>query len=357
MPQIRTPRLAIQAPLSTPSADTTSVTLLRLFIDLLGEGSPEVRHACQQLDIDLADLKNPAFRLPRLQTLAMIERLVALSSDPDLGLKAGRQVHPAFFHSAGFAMMSSATLHDALARLVRFLPLFDDTASGTLQAEGAHFRGHSIFKTPLPVRQMSEAGLTALFTFCRFLTGGQPLRVLEIEFMQAAPPDEQLASRQLAFGGAQLHYGAPRMSLLLHGDDLRRPLRTASPLLSSLHDYVAERELESLGTRSLLSLKVRQIIAEQLGCGHAPTLGEVAINLHTTPRTLQRALSLENAQFSQLLDGIRHDVAHLQLRHSSISLKELSFELGFREISSFHRACVRWFGMTPLQYRSNSTSS
>ncbi|MGU1062089.1 helix-turn-helix domain-containing protein [Pseudomonas aeruginosa] len=39
------------------------------------------------------------------------------------------------------------------------------------------------------------------------------------------------------------------------------------------------------------------------------------------------------------------------LRHCPYSLARISELLGFKEPSSFHKACMRWFGMPPGHYR------
>jgi len=55
--------------------------------------------------------------------------------------------------------------------------------------------------------------------------------------------------------------------------------------------------------------------------------------------------------FRELLDDTHHQHAHLRLRYSSRSIKEIAFELGFKEQRSFHRACMRWFRVPPAAYR------
>jgi AraC-like DNA-binding protein len=40
-----------------------------------------------------------------------------------------------------------------------------------------------------------------------------------------------------------------------------------------------------------------------------------------------------------------------RLVHTDMEMAELSFLLGFSDVSAFHRAFKRWEGMTPLQYR------
>jgi AraC-like DNA-binding protein len=48
-------------------------------------------------------------------------------------------------------------------------------------------------------------------------------------------------------------------------------------------------------------------------------------------------------------------MAEFYLRHSHFNLKHVTHLLGFHDHSSFHKACTRWFGMTPGQYRTHES--
>ncbi|MFD2377263.1 helix-turn-helix domain-containing protein [Ottowia pentelensis] len=55
-----------------------------------------------------------------------------------------------------------------------------------------------------------------------------------------------------------------------------------------------------------------------------------------------------------MLDDTRRQLAQQHLRQSQLTLKELAFALGFGETGSLHRACQRWFGMSPARYRAQA---
>lgn len=68
-------------------------------------------------------------------------------------------------------------------------------------------------------------------------------------------------------------------------------------------------------------------------------------------RTLQRRFHEEGISFQQLLDGTRKDLAQQYLRQPKLSLAQTAYLLGFSDQSNLHRACKRWFEMSPGQYR------
>lgn len=84
---------------------------------------------------------------------------------------------------------------------------------------------------------------------------------------------------------------------------------------------------------------------------HRATLELVAESLHLHPRTLQRHLAQDGVDFEAFLDGIRRQQAEHMLRKTSLSIGQVSNELGYKRPTSFCRAHQRWFDMTPLAHR------
>ncbi|MNE79259.1 HTH-type transcriptional regulator VirS [compost metagenome] len=99
-----------------------------------------------------------------------------------------------------------------------------------------------------------------------------------------------------------------------------------------------------------LHAQVKRKIQMLLPC-HRSTLELVAQSLRLHPRTLQRRLAQDGVDFEAFLDGIRRSQAEHMLRKTSLSIGQISAELGYRRTTSFCRAHQRWFEMTPLQHR------
>ncbi len=77
----------------------------------------------------------------------------------------------------------------------------------------------------------------------------------------------------------------------------------------------------------------------------------MAERLFLTERTLQRRLQEAGTTFKKLLTEVRIDLADNYIRDSNLSLNEISFLLGFSELSSFSRAFKHWKGSSPRNYR------
>ena len=96
------------------------------------------------------------------------------------------------------------------------------------------------------------------------------------------------------------------------------------------------------------TLRVKRILVSMLAKGE-PLREDVAKRLMMSERTLQRRLAEEGTNFTKLVDDTRREIAQRYLRNGQLSLKKLSFQLGFSDPSAFCRACKRWFGRSPTQ--------
>jgi AraC-like DNA-binding protein len=80
------------------------------------------------------------------------------------------------------------------------------------------------------------------------------------------------------------------------------------------------------------------------------TLEDVAANFNITPRSLQRRLKEESTSFQQIADEVRKSLALHYLEKGKYQLKEISYFLGYNELSAFSRAFKRWTGKAPQRY-------
>lgn len=132
--------------------------------------------------------------------------------------------------------------------------------------------------------------------------------------------------------------------------DLERPLHhdelVHQTALGYLDSTVADGSLPV--TQSVLA-----VLGPLLPAG-PPTIGLISQHFGVHPKALQRRLAAEGTTFTALLDQVRRQAAELYLRDPTVTLAHLARQLGYAEPSVLTRACQRWFGMTPTQYRDRS---
>lgn len=118
---------------------------------------------------------------------------------------------------------------------------------------------------------------------------------------------------------------------------------------ADLHIHLLDEQLnqtDQTTTRALICAE----ITRRLQYGE-PRRQDVASSLGLSERTLQRRLHEEMVSFQSLLDVTRCELAKQYLAQNRLTPTDVADLLGFVDNSNFFRACQRWFGETPTQYR------
>jgi AraC-like DNA-binding protein len=122
------------------------------------------------------------------------------------------------------------------------------------------------------------------------------------------------------------------------------PVVSADPYLNKFmithcEEALSHRPKNSGSFRS----SVENAIVPLLPHGKA-RVGEIAHRLGVSQRTFARRLSLERLTFSAVLEGLRSDLAKRYLADGDLSISQISWLLGYQEVSALTHAfkrCVR----------------
>jgi len=80
------------------------------------------------------------------------------------------------------------------------------------------------------------------------------------------------------------------------------------------------------------------------------SLDDIASNFNLSTRTMQRKLKEEGINFQQVADEVRKSLAINYLKAGEYPVKQVSYMLGYNELSAFTRTFKRWTGITPGTY-------
>lgn len=324
----------------------------QVLADVLTDGGANVDALLKQFDSGEEVFANPKGVGLELVYKVMAEA-VKHTGNPDIGLLAYTRAHPANLEVLGYAVMSCATLGTALQRLVDYHSLICNGFYMCLDHKPRALKliGFDISIEPsLTPRPFIDAGAAQTLGLVHWLLPKHKPHPLAATFTYPEPADTSRLERLL---GSNLMFGAAYNSLTFSKDDCSIALPTADPALDVLHVEYARARLNVLLNGSMTA-RVRRVLSERLAQGVPSDLDKIAQAVGVSARSLQRRLSNEDMHFSALQDEARLMLAHNFLRNSARSVKYIGALLGFRDQSSFHKACIRWFGMTPGRYRQAS---
>ena len=301
-----------------------------------------------RVGLDPDRLRDPEAHIPLATHHELWELAVEEASERALPLLVAEACEPATFNVLGYACMTAATAREALDRLTRFLSLFLQGETLTLErGDDVRLVLHQTAPKRLGRELSAESTLAKIVLTIRTLLGDATWSPSEVTFAHPAPSDTSHHARLFR---CPVRFGAPRTELAIQNALLDRPLAKSDPGLSSFFERHAETILERMGARADATAKVRRAVSEAVHGGEVSET-TVAKRLGWSERTLRRRLGEEGTSFRQVLDDVRRELAQGWLVQSEMAIGEVAFLLGFSESSNFHRAFKRWTGQTPDEFR------
>lgn len=295
--------------------------------------------------ISAADLGRADSRITTRQEMQVCANAVARRRD--IGLELGRRMHVSSYGMLGYALLSSATLGDALRLALRYPALLGTLFRLRLVEEGERvwFSASDYREEPELAAFNAEFCLVSLKVICDDLLG-KPLPLLAARFAHGEPDYRQQYGETFT---CPLHFDAVDNAFAFDRNWLEQPLPLADQVT---HGTMSERcrqlNLEFTGRQAWLG-RIRQLLADQLGA--PPGLEGLARQMNCSSRTLRRHLGEMGSSYQQLLDELRFERAKHLLGEGQMPIYRIAEVLGFSETASFRHAFMRWSGVAPSHFR------
>jgi AraC-like DNA-binding protein len=293
------------------------------------------------------ELLDPDARLPVSIVHDLLAQATTITADPDIGLKAALETGPGDYGALEYVVRSAPTFREGALAAGRYMRLLADALDVRIAVEGP--RAMVILDSRVPLARPTADFQSAAFYVAGLLrTRRTHVPAGEAWFTHPAPLEASMYER--VFSPIRVRFDAPFNGFVFDASLLDAPFASADPALHAIIRKHAELLLADLPRAESLTQRVRELIAKQLARGN-PTIRTIAIQLHTSPRTLGRRLETEGTTFKELLDDSRRQLAlhHVGARERPMS--EIALLLGFSQSAAFHRAFKRWTAQTPLEYR------
>ena len=274
--------------------------------------------------------------------------IVAVALEDDfLGFHLAQTVELRQLGPLYYVLASSDTLLDALQRAVRYSSIVNEGISlRCIDGKSIRISFHCIGVGRHLDRHQIECFVTALVRMCRHLTG---LRLLpdRVRLMHHRAPNAEFAE----FFGDNIEFDATADDITFSNNIRQSSVVSADPYLNKLMiSYCEEAISHRQSTRGPFRSRVENVVVPLLPHGKAQA-SEIARQLAVSQRTFARRLSEEGLSFSRLLDDLRSDLANRHLADRHLTISQIAWLLGYRDVGAFSHAFKRWTGKTPGQAR------
>lgn len=295
--------------------------------------------------IDRRCLGDPDIKLRASAMGRLLEASARAAKVEDFGLRLAETRSLSVLGPVGLLVRDEATVRTALASLMRYIRLHNESLACRLDEKG----GTAIISVeirvsrPVPMRQGIELSVGVLYRILRSLVGShwRPLAC----FAHDAPKRRDTHRR--LFSG-RVEFGHDFNGIVCDSRDLDRPIPTSDPTLARY----ARQHLDGLLARpnATLSDKVRELVWLQLSTGRCKA-DFVAGQLGVNRRTLHRKLAEEGLTFSAVVETVRAEIVSRMLHSRERSFSALADMLGFASLSAFSRWFQTRFGSSPSAWR------
>ncbi len=335
---------SLQRPLSTVTG------YVRLIVRSLEKAGLNGAQLCKQAGIDYSLLDDQHARIEQQHVTRLWQAAVVASSNDAIALQLLDNISADAFHLLGYSFLSSMNLLEGCQRFIRYQRCVGELFIIKLHLEGdEYFMDFDYREQNNPsFHQSMDAAITTLVGVIRWLTQNHDLSPSSVMLSRTTPKDKSLYTK--AFG-CDVTFNCPVNRVLVKKDIMLHTIPTAHAEIALLNDGLLGRYLASIDRKCSSDL-VREKLTAMLPSG-TPKSENIAKVLNMSNRTLHRRLKEEDTSFKVILESTRKQLSVVYLENPDISLKEISYLLGFSEPSNFYRAFKRWYGVPPGQYGEN----
>jgi AraC-like DNA-binding protein len=291
---------------------------------------------------------NPHVLLSTAQIFAIYRAVEALVDDPGFAMKLVKAFDKSGHQPAFLAACYAANYRDALGRIDRFKRL--STCEKFVISEKG---GELAVSKEWPHSIQAEPPLSIDLSFAFIVElgrkgTGERITPVRVDF---ARPGPRCLDHETFFG-CPIRFNATRNLLVMRASDLDRPFPGHNSEFLELLTPALAAARGDLDAESTLSEQVKVVLKRSLASGR-PEVSNIARDLGTSERTLQRRITEDGTTFRQLLAEARQELGEHLLSDQSISIDEVAVLLGYQDTSSFYRAFKEWQGVTPHNWRAN----
>lgn len=303
-----------------------------------------IQQALELLRLD-KDVLNSATERIDLETFrALLNIISKLSQDEAIGIRIGQHLSISSFNALGHAAASSNSLWEAL----QLIPQFESIIMTVGKTEIIQEDGYVIVSWSMTngayLEILEDIFLSCWINLAKLLTGFSDLNI-EVSLTCYEKKDITLWQEIL---GTSLLFDQSTAAIKFDESLLNLSVKKPDPFLRKV--MTKEAEGLSLALDESLSAQIERWLSIQLE-GGVPEQGILARYLNVSERTLRRNLKRENTSFRSLLRKVRIEKANYLLRKTSLSLWEVSSQLGYQQLTTFNAAYKRWTGNTPASQR------
>ena len=274
----------------------------------------------------------------------LLEALAKTSNIDSFGLRAAEAWRVSDLGSLGLLLLHLPTLRDVLTAVAAHGFRFQTSFIEQFREAGDTFHVQIEARAQPAGRHAVEFHLGTILRMMQSVMGD---RWLPISVHTGFPRFEDRAAAQRLFGD-RMQFDSAFTGMIGDRRDLDRALRPYEPEFErqALRLLAQQQPLDQADVVQQVKDQIHFLMSQ-----NAATLPIVATAMSMTERSLQRRLSSRGVEFTELLNGVRREVAVRSLANRNVSISQITDRLGYSNVSTFGRWFKTQFQVAPAHWR------
>jgi AraC-like DNA-binding protein len=276
-----------------------------------------------------------------LDTIARLFDFLARRTHPGFAIAAGHMSTLQIYGVVGAATMNMPTLRAAFEHWSRYYLVSGDPIVTSISERDdywcMHFEPRCLMSSEAR-RFCIETSVAALEPVIKQLTDATA-STLKIDFSSNRPPWEK---DYRVFGTDNIRFNRRSTTYYGRRSDLDRPIPLRDCSAGELFLRHCDEYLATLTSSSTICDRLDNLMC--VSPGGIPSLEQVAKAMNLSIRSLQRELRTNKMTYQELVRRYRLRQAKVLLREKRPVIKDVAYQLGFKDVGSFRRAFHSWTG-------------
>jgi len=277
----------------------------------------------------------------------LIDRAIALTKNPAIGLEFGRRLSFTGHSNLGLGIIASKNFSELLEFCKRCALVINPAVGLEISTDKSHLYLDINEIFPWNQNQVFMVDTAfAMFSAVASLFDQEISHQLSYETKYPKPTNMEPYQKHLA-GNIKFDGGNNRMTFPLGFCLAPLPLQNPSAIKQAEKELNQHLELID-NTHQQMAVIIKIMIAASPG--KIPSLQELSSAFHISSRTLNRRFKAMGSNFKSVVNEVREELAIEYLATGNIPVEEIAFRLGYSDPSNFSKAFKSWTGYSPRQY-------
>ncbi len=277
----------------------------------------------------------------------LVDRAIALTHNPAIGLEFGHRLSFTGHSNLGFGIIASRTFTELLEFSKRCAPVINPAVGLEISTDRSHLYLDIDEVFPWKQNQVFMVDTAfSMFTAMVSVFDKDVSRQLCYEMKYPQPEDTGPYKKYLS-GNIQFNAVHNRIIFPLAFCQASLPFQNLSAIKQA--ETFLEQHLELIdNTHQQMAVIIKIMISASPG--RIPSLQDVSSAFHISSRTLNRRFKAMGSNFKTVVNEVRKELAIEYLATGNIPVEEIAFRLGYSDPSNFSKAFKSWTGYSPRQY-------